>query len=86
MTKKSKKDTVTYDLKRGNEVVYRGTTNNPERRAQEHRAEGKGFSHMKITSQPMTEAGAKRKESKQLATYRKGHQGQNPVYNEDNDG
>ncbi len=44
---KKKKDTVTYDLKRGNEIVYRGTTNGPERRAQEHfDDDGKAFTHL----------------------------------------
>ena len=45
MTKK--RDTVTYELKQGNTVVYVGTTNDPERREQEH-DEGKQFSHMNI--------------------------------------
>ena len=49
MTKK-KMDTVTYELKRGNEVVYVGTTNDPERREQEHQESGKNFGHMNITS------------------------------------
>lgn len=80
------KDTVTYDLKRGNEVVYRGTTNDPARREREHKEEGKNFTHMRVTSKPMTEQGAMRKEAEQLKTYRKSHHGQNPEYNEDNDG
>lgn len=36
MAKESRKH-VTYDLKRGNEVVYRGSTTDPARRQQEHR-------------------------------------------------
>lgn len=36
-----KQDTVTYELKKGNEVLYVGTTNDPERREQEHVDSGK---------------------------------------------
>lgn len=79
-------DTVTYDLKKGNKVVYRGTTNDPERRMQEHIDAGKKFSGIKITSRKMTEEGAKKKESAALKTYRQGHGGKNPKYNKDNDG
>ena len=84
MTKK-KMDTVTYELKRGNEVVYVGTTNDPERREQEHKESGKNFGHMNITSRKMTEDGAKKKEAGRLETYRQ-NQGKNPQYNKDLDG
>ena len=80
------RDTVTYDLKHGREVVYRGTTNDPERREREHRAAGKDFSHLVVTSRRMTDKGAKRKEAESLATYRKGHGGQSPRFNRDTDG
>lgn len=77
---------VTYDLKRGNEVVYRGTTTDPDRRAQEHRQEGKQFTSLVLTSRRMTEAGAKRKEAEALNRYRRGHGGRNPRYNATDDG
>ena len=80
------RDTFTYDLKQGQQVVYRGTTNDPERREREHRAEGKRFSRLVVTSRRMTDEGAKRKEAKSLATYRKGHGGRSPRYNRDADG
>ena len=83
MTKKQ--DTVTYELKQGNKVVYVGTTNEPERREQEHREEGKKFGHMNITSRRMTENGAKKKEKERLETYRK-NQGKHPKYNKNSDG
>lgn len=82
---KKKRDTVTYKLKQGNGVDYIGSTNNPERREQEHRREGKKFGHLKVTSRRMTEDGAKKKEAEQLATYRK-NQGKNPKYNKNTDG
>ncbi len=81
-----KNDTVTYELKRGRKVVYRGTTKNPEKREQEHRAEGKRFDTMRVTSRKMTSEGAKRKEADSLAAYRRSHGGQNPLYNKDSDG
>lgn len=52
MTKKH--DTVLYNLKKGNEVLYIGTTNDPERRAEEHKDVGKNFSHMAVISRKMT--------------------------------
>ncbi|NRB64676.1 MAG: GIY-YIG nuclease family protein [Saprospiraceae bacterium] len=80
-----KRDTVTYELKVGNEVVYVGTTNDPERREKEHLDAGKKFGHMNITSKKMTEGGAMKKEAERLATYRK-NQGKNPKYNKSLDG
>ena len=82
----NKLDTVTYELKQGNQVVYVGTTNNPERRQQEHENLGKKFSSMNITSRKMTEDGAMKKEAARLETYRKNHQGVNPRYNKNNEG
>ena len=79
-------DTVTYELKEGNKVLYVGTTNDPERREQEHKESGKKFGHMNITSRKMTEEGAKKKEAERLAQYRKNHKNKNPKLNKDNDG
>lgn len=81
----SNRDTVTYELKQGNKVVYVGTTNNPDRRAKEH-AKDKSFTKMDITSRKMTVAGAKKKEADRLNTYRNNHSGVNPKYNKDSDG
>ena len=80
-----KQDTITYELKQGNKVVYIGTTNNPKRREQEHREDGKQFDRMNVTSRRMTEEGAKKKETERIETYRK-NQGKNPKYNKDSDG
>ena len=78
--------TVTYDLRNGRKVVYKGTTNNPERREKEHRDEGKKFTKMTVTSRRMTDDGAKLKEEKQLEQYRSSHGRENPKYNKDKDG
>lgn len=80
------RDTFTYDLKQGNKVVYRGTTNIAERREQEHREAGFEFDKLEKTSVSMTKEGAKKQESKNLKTYRSGHGGRNPKYNKDDDG
>ena len=84
MTKK--RDTMTYDLKRGRKVVYKGTTNNPEVREQQHRDQGKQFNRLLVTSHRMTPDGAKAKEEMHLEQYRQTHRGRNPTYNKDSDG
>ena len=81
-----KRDTVTYDLKDGNKIVYRGTTNDPKAREQTHRSDGKKFTKLVVTSRKMTEESARIKESKALKTYRKDHGRKNPKYNKDTDG
>ena len=81
-----KRDTVTYDLKKGREVVYRGTTNNPERREREHRDDGLDFDRLVPTSRRMTPDGAKNREAESLDRYRHNHGGRNPRYNKDDDG
>ena len=81
-----RRDTVTYDLKKGREVVYRGTTNDPERREQEHRDAGLDFDRLTVTSRRMTPEGSQDREMKNLETYRRGHGGRNPRYNQDDDG
>ncbi len=84
---KKPRGTVTYDLKRGRRVVYKGTTNHPERREEQHRDEGKRFDKLFVTSsRRMTKQGAQEKEAKQLEQYRRSHGGRNPLYNEDTDG
>ena len=80
------RDTVTYDLKRGREVVYRGTSIDPEEREQSHRADGKEFDRLVVTSRRMTKEGAEKKEAENLETYRRGHGGKNPLYNKKLDG
>lgn len=81
-----KRSTITYDLKRGRKVVYKGTTNDAERREQQHRDEGKRFTTLVPTSRRMTEDGAKQKEETQLKQFRRTHGGRNPLFNKDSDG
>ena len=82
----TKQDTVNYVLKDGKKIVYFGSTNDPDRRMEEHKKEGKQFTQMIVLTRRMTKDGAKAKEEERLATYRKGHGGKNPKYNKDFDG
>ena len=81
-----KRDTQTYDLKKGRKVVYRGTTNNADRREREHQDAGLDFDRLVTTSRRMTPQGAKDREADNLARYRRNHGGRNPKYNKDKDG
>lgn len=81
-----KRDTVTYNLKDGRTIVYKGTTNDPEQREQQHRDDGKRFTLLEVTSRRLTEESASERESAQLQQYRSNHGGQNPRYNKDTDG
>ncbi len=76
---------MTYELKEGRKVVYRGTTNNPAAREAAHRSD-KEFDRLVLTSRRMTADGAKAKEKQSLVTYRRNHGGKNPKYNRDLDG
>lgn len=80
-----KRNTVTYALKKGGKTVYIGTTNDPDRREIEHKADGKKFTKMTLTSRRMTEAGAQKKEEKAIQRYKK-NQGKTPKYNKDEKG
>lgn len=81
-----KRDTLTYDLKKGRKVVYRGTTNDRDRREREHRGDGLDFDRLVPTSRRMTPQGAKDREIDNLERYRRNHGGRNPRYNKDKDG
>ena len=80
------RDTVVYQLKQGNQVVYIGITNDPARREKQHRKSGKEFDQMELVSQYMTAEEAQKKEQEMLEKYRKGHGGKNPKYNDDPNG
>jgi predicted GIY-YIG superfamily endonuclease len=82
----AKRETYNYNLKQGRKVVYKGTTNNLEKREQEHRNSGKRFDKIEKVGRVKTETGARKTEAKQLATYRKNHGGNNPKYNKTKNG
>lgn len=76
-----KRDYSRYELKNGNNVLYVGITDNPERREVEHK-EDKNFSHMNIIGPKVTKDSAEEWEEKRLEQYRENHGGKNPKYNE----
>lgn len=82
----AKRDTYNYNLKQGNKVVYKGTTNDPERRKDEHRDSGKKFDSMEIDGRAKTSKNAQKEEARQLEVYRKNHRGNNPKYNKSDQG
>ena len=71
-----------YQLKDGHRIVYIGITNDPDRRLDEHEAEGKGFGHMRIVGPSVTRETAAAWEAESLKRYRWAHRGRNPKYNE----
>lgn len=81
-----KRNTQTYSLFDGNEKVYIGTTDDLERREQEHRNTSKKFTRIEPTSRRLIPESAKKREAEQLQTYRRGHRGKNLRYNKTSDG
>ena len=69
------------------ETKYIGTTNNPTRRAAEHRESGKMKSgdRLKVETRAVSRPKAEKVEASKLRTHRKFHSG-NPKYNTTNDG
>lgn len=74
------RDTIKYQLMRGNKVVYKGITNDFERRFKEH-SKDKNFTSMKKIGNKVTRESAHQWEIESLETYRKNHNGNNPEYN-----
>jgi predicted GIY-YIG superfamily endonuclease len=83
---KTKRDTNNYNLKDGKKIVYKGTTNDLEKRASEHKADGKKFTHLQKVGKVKTANGADKEEARQLSNYRKNNGGKNPKYNKTNNG
>lgn len=61
-------------------IDYVGVTNNPARRASEHKQAGKKGT-LKVETRPMLPTSAKHWESGRLETYRRNHSGRNPRHN-----
>lgn len=75
-----------YTLRgRNGRINYVGVSNNPGRRAAEHKNAGKRGS-MKVETQSMSRASARRWETRRLATYRRSHDGKNPPSNKSRSG
>ena len=75
---------VQYSIKSSKgRTKYLGVTNNPSRRASEHRKSGKLASgdRFRVETRPVSRADAERVESAKLASYRGSHRGRNPRHN-----
>jgi len=81
-----KQDTYNYNLKVGNKIVYKGTTNDLEARENAHRARGKKFDSIQKVGRAKTQESACKEESRQLKVYRQNNKGNNPKYNKTNNG
>lgn len=75
------KSVVGYSLrnKRG-KTTYVGVTNNPRRRAKQHRSAGKK-GRMRVETRGMSRSRAHRWESRRLSKHRRRNYGRNPRYN-----
>ncbi|MDP2307564.1 MAG: GIY-YIG nuclease family protein [Pseudomonadota bacterium] len=82
----ARRDTYNYSLMSGRRTVYKGITNDPEARHDEHLDDGKRFTHMVIEGPPKARSVARQREVEDLATYRRNHGGWNPQYNFRRDG
>lgn len=82
----NKRETFNYNLKVGRKIVYKGTTNDLDKRAAEHKADGKKFTHIQQVGRIKTANGADKEETRQLSNYRKNNYGKNPKYNKTNHG
>lgn len=81
----TERDTIRYELRDGNEVVYVGITNNPERRAQEHKT-NKEFRKMVPIGSEVSRATAEEWETERIQTYKQNHNGNRPKYNQNDSG
>ena len=56
MMAKTKRDTYNYNLKNGRKIVYKGTSNDLEKRANEHQSDGKKFTYIQKIGKVKTKA------------------------------
>lgn len=75
-----KRNYYKYELKRGNEVLYVGITNDPYRRFDEHK-NSKRFGHMSVVGRATTKEAAKEWETKRIEQYAANHGGKLPPKN-----
>ena len=76
-----RRDHYRHELRDGRKIVGIGITNDPERRAAEHRNEGHRFSSMNVAGPAVTQETAEKWEEQRLESYRPGHGGKLPRYN-----
>lgn len=79
-----KRNYYRYYLKKGNEILYVGITKEPNQREEQHRIEGKRFSHLKKIGPTVSKETAEEWEAETLKKHRWNHGGDNPKYNKTN--
>ena len=77
----AERDTIKYQIKDGNEIVYYGITNDLERREQEHRSEGMDFTSIEKIGNVTTRDAASDWEEERIKHYMSQHSGRRPRYN-----
>jgi len=83
---KTKTKVSGYTLRGKNgRITYVGVTNNPKRRAEEHRKSGKTGT-LKVERQHNSRSDALKWERNKLGTYRRYHEGKNPPLNKTRNG
>ena len=80
MGRDAKKNTVKYPLRRDRKVVYKGKTNNPEKRAKEHTQQGKRFT-ISTTSFEVCRNTTSKREKSGIDIDKKSNRGKRPRYN-----
>ena len=80
-----KKRAVNYSLIKNGKSVDIGVTSDPYHRNLQHRASGKKYDYMKITSGILPRRTALRNETRNLKSYKKAT-GRRPRYNKTSDG
>ncbi len=80
-----KRDTHLYELYDGREKVYIGTSDDPESRADQHKAARKKFTRVVIKTPKLTKESAEEREDKALQSYMRSHK-RLPKYNKTESG
>jgi len=79
--KRAPRDTYNYTLFGGfNQPVYHGITNNPQRRLQQHRQDGKFFTDYEISPR-RSRSRADREETREIHRHQDNNWGLAPLYN-----
>ena len=75
------RDTWLYEVKDGNEIVYYGISQDPDKRAIQHSNAGKRFTHINVRSVALTRESAENREKQEIQRYQRQHGGRSPKYN-----
>jgi len=74
------RNTRLYELRHKGQVVYRGISNDVERRVREHKRDGKRFTTVWKSASPFCRKNALKYEKDGVQIYKRGH-GKRPRYN-----